>query len=236
MKLHVFTIEGLTEFSQNLQLIKSGVTIDLDKENLFSNINISKHRVDIDLPEFEPTTSKYDFIVSIANILEPIDLRKEFYNTYLWSWLSAYYFDLVCPIIGDKRNPKAEERHILSSENWRRYYRHLIAAPVRLYSELGELAVGYLDGDINVHGEYFEQLASAQEIATSRSIIEAANILFWNSERKSFKHGSRGKDRPGTIRRFARDIIPQFQMTYDLNSMRGQEIVDLLPREFDRWL
>ena len=236
MKLHTFTKEGLSEFSQNLLLIKSGVTIDLDKESLFSNINIKKHRVDIELPEFDQSTSKYDFIVSLTNTLEPIELRKEFYNTYLWSWLSAFYFDLVCPVEGDERSPKAEERHILSSENWRRYYRHLIAAPVRLFTELGELAVCYLKGDINVHGEYFEQLASAQDIATSPGIIEAANILFWDFDRGTFKFGSRGKDRPGTIRRFARDIIPQFQMTYDLNSMSGEEIVDLLPAEFDRWL
>jgi hypothetical protein len=60
--------------------------------------------------------------------------------------------------------------------------------------------------------------------------------LFWDFDKKSFKLGSRGKEKPGTIRRYARDIIPQFQMTYDLNSMHGKEIVDLLPSEFDRWL
>ncbi|MBP7510203.1 MAG: hypothetical protein KA807_20500 [Prolixibacteraceae bacterium] len=236
MRLHTFTNEGLAEFSQNLLLVKTGAATDLDKDNLFSAINIRKYRIDIDLPEFDPLTSKNEFIVTLTRILEPIELRKELYNSYLWSWLSAYYFDLVCPFEVDRRNPKAEERHILSSENWRRYYRHLIAAPVRLYTELGDLAVGYLDGKIDVHGEYFEQLASAQDIATSPGIIEAANILFWDFNGNRFKHGSRGKDKPGTIRRFARDVIPQYQMTYDLNSMRGQEIVSLLPHEFDRWL
>ena len=236
MKLHIFTEDGITEFRQNMNLIKSGTTFDLDKDRLFSGNNVSKYEMDINLPEFNPSTSKYDFIVSLTNTLQPIELRKEFYNSYLWSWLSAFYFDLLCPIEAGIRYPKAEERHILSSENWRRYYRHLIAAPLRLYIELGELSIGYLDGKINVHGEYFEQLASAQDIATSPGIIEAANILFWDPERRSFKHGSRGKDKPGTIRRYARDIIPQFQMTYDLNSMSGQEIVDLLPSEFERWL
>lgn len=236
MKLHTFTKEGIIEFRQNLIEIRSGATNDLDNNRLFSDININKYEIDIDLPDFDPVTSKYDFIVSLTDTLQPIDLRKEFYNSFLWSWLSAFYFDLVCPLEEGIRHPKAEERHILSSENWRRYYRHLIAAPARLYIELGELSVGYLDGSINVHGEYFEQLASTQDIATSPGIIEAANILFWDFERRSFKHGSRGKDRPGTIRRFARDIIPQFQMTFDLNSMSGQEIVNLLPSEFDRWL
>ena len=236
MKLHTFTKEGLLEFQQNLILIKAGATNDLDEERLFTAINNKKHEIDIDLPEFSSTTTKYDFIIALTQALEPIELRRELYNSYLWSWLSAFYFDLVCPLENGFRSPKAEERHILSAENWRRYYRHLIAAPVRLYKELGGLSIGYLDGSINVHGEYFEQLASAQDIATSPGIIEAANILFWNFDKKSFKTGSRGKDKPGTIRRYARDIIPQFQMTYDLNSMNGKEIVELLPPEFKKWL
>ncbi len=236
MKLHTFTEEGINEFRQNLILIKSGAAYDLDKDQLFSEMNVKKYEIDVDLPEFNQGTSKHDFIITLANTFQPIEVHKEFYNSYLWSWLSAFYFDLVCPLDIDVRYPKAEERHILSSENWRRYYRHLIAAPLRLYMELGDLAIGYLDGEINVHGEYFEQLASAQDLATSPGIIDAANILFWDFGRGSFKSGSRGKDRPGTIRRYARDIIPQFQMTYDLNSMNGQQIVDLLPSEFDRWL
>jgi hypothetical protein len=236
MKLYTFTSEGIDEFRKNLILIKSGEATDLDKESLFSAKNIRRYEIDIELPEFNPGTSKRDFIIILTNSLQPLELRKEYYNTFLWSWLTAFYFDLVCPLEEDVRHPKAEERYILSSNDWRRYYRHLIASPLRLYFELGDLSIGYLDGNINVHGEYFEQLASTQDIATSPGIIDASTILFWDFERGTFKHGSRGKDRPGTIRRFARDIIPQFQMTYDLNSMRGQEIVELLPPEFDRWL
>lgn len=89
---------------------------------------------------------------------------------------------------------------------------------------------------IKYFSRLFTILVSAQDIATSPGIIEAANILFWDFDKKSFKLGSRGKDKPGTIRRYARDIIPQVQMTYDLNSMHGKEIVDQLPSEFDRWL
>jgi len=42
------------------------------------------------------------------------------------------------------------------------------------------------------------------------------------------------KDMPGTLYRFI-DVIQQLDLTYDLYSMNGEEILGLLPPEFDRW-
>ena len=49
----------------------------------------------------------------------------------------------------------------------------------------------------------------------------------------NLKRGAAGKG-AGSARRFVR-IIRQYQMTYDLNSMNGKEIVELLPYEFAKW-
>lgn len=38
----------------------------------------------------------------------------------------------------------------------------------------------------------------------------------------------------GSARRLVR-IIRQSQLTYDLNSMNGDQIVEMLPFEFDKW-
>jgi hypothetical protein len=42
------------------------------------------------------------------------------------------------------------------------------------------------------------------------------------------------KSSPGTLLRFI-DIIQQLDLTYDLYSMSGEEILALLPPEFDKW-
>jgi len=235
MKLHILTEEGLTEFRYYLNGLRTGEIADLDRDNLFTeNLSIQFEK-EIEMFDLK-VNSKKEFIIELIEMLKDINLKENYYNVELWSWISVYYFDIVCPKINDLRKPGADDRHILNPDNWQRYYRHLIAAPIRLYLELRELAIGYLDGSPNTHGEFFEQLASSQELATSPSVIEAANILFWDNEKKEFKRGSRGKNKPGTIRRYARDIIPQFQMTYDLNSMSGEEIIELLPDEFSGWL
>lgn len=159
-----------------------------------------------------------------------------FLNVGLWTWLAAFYIDVICPVMGGSRKVLEESKYVLNTEDWRKYHRHLIAAPVRLYSELGDLANIYLVGLPYKHGDMVEQLASRQEIAASRGIIEAATILYWDDERQKIRRGATNHKGPGVLRRFAKDLIPQFQMTYDLNSMSGEQIVDLLPEEFHHWL
>lgn len=123
----------------------------------------------------------------------------------------------------------------MTIDNWKSYYRHLIATPVRLYAELGDLSKFYLFNPPYQFGELEEQFLSRQEIATNKGIIEAAIVLYWDEENKNIKRGARNKSGPGIIRRFTKNIIPQFQMTYDLNSMSGEEILNLLPSEFNIW-
>ena len=131
MKLHVLTSEGINEFRIYLQSVRSGEIDDIDREYLLSETNSKKFGIDIDLPEIN-TNSKKGFIVELCDTLKPIDINKELYNVGLWSWLSVYYFDLVCPFKDGKKKPGADERHILSRDKRRRYYRHIIEAPIRL--------------------------------------------------------------------------------------------------------
>ncbi|MFO7599969.1 MAG: hypothetical protein R6X27_09205 [Candidatus Desulfacyla sp.] len=42
------------------------------------------------------------------------------------------------------------------------------------------------------------------------------------------------KNAPGTLYRFI-DVVQQLDLTYDLYSMTGEQILQLLPNEFDRW-
>ncbi|MFH1977184.1 MAG: hypothetical protein ABIJ52_16800 [Pseudomonadota bacterium] len=42
------------------------------------------------------------------------------------------------------------------------------------------------------------------------------------------------KKTPGTLFRFI-DVIQPLDLTYDLYSMSGKDIIGLLPPEFDKW-
>src|ERR1700732_4450273 len=49
----------------------------------------------------------------------------------LWTWLTLFYFDEVCPPdAGGRRDPKTDEARLVPSlDNYQRFYRHLLLGP-----------------------------------------------------------------------------------------------------------
>lgn len=181
--------------------------------------------------------SKNEIVRYIYDKISRIPGGKLLYDSGMWSWLSAFYFDSICPQRSDGTRKIGEDsRYILNAEEWNKYYRHLLASPTRLLKELNGLSKIYLAGAPDKNGDLHESLASRQEIATCTGVIEAATKLYWDDSKNKVKRGARNKDGRGVLRRFTTSTIPQFQMTYDLNSMNGEQIIKLLPHEYDVWI
>lgn len=164
----------------------------------------------------------------------------------LWTWLSLFYFEELCPP-GKKgqRKPGEDARWIPEGSKAFRYYRHLLAGPFRIYrahKEAPESAAIVLCGALDQPGEIVAQLASRQEIVTNRSLLTAATSLYLNQETGRPKRGVTNKDpttkpargQPGTVLRFV-DIFKQFDVVWDLYTMNPDSILEMLPKEFDRY-
>jgi hypothetical protein len=156
-------------------------------------------------------------------------------NVGLWSWLSLYYFDQVCPVNpSGRRTPGQECRHILDLD-FRRYYRHLLDGPYNVYRLHGERAPLLLYGPLDKISNYYEQLSCRQGFVTNKGVIEAANLLYINPRTGRPKYGPGGTGgKPGTLLRFI-DVVQQLDLTHDLYNMTGEEVLSLLPPEFDEW-
>lgn len=155
----------------------------------------------------------------------------------LWSWLSLFYFNEICQ--KDNNNvykPGALARWVPESKNFQRYYRHLLAGPYRIYkahSDQPERALALLCGSIQKPGDLVEQLASRMELVTNKALINVSTELYYDDTGKKLKKGAGGKG-PGSPRRLA-DLINQLNLTYDLYAMNSDEIVALLPSEFNKF-
>jgi hypothetical protein len=237
IELRQFNEDGINAFGQFLSEMKTSVINSLPigflTDEKYSVVVTGNITIDI-----QEDITKKDLILYLHTKTKNIVMDNLYYRPGLWSWIAAAYIDVLCPQKQDgSRVPKSNDRYILNTNSWNRYYRHLIASPVRLYNELSnkELAEFYLSGPPHIQGDIFEQLASRQEIATVEGILEAAINLYWDQDKIKPKVGAADKNSPGTVRRFVGSVLPQFQMTYDINSMSGEEIFDLLPSEFDIW-
>lgn len=189
--------------------------------------------------EIEPREfpNKYSIAIYLHDLFLKADLSDVVSDKGLWCWLSLYYFEQLCPRErGGKYKPGARARWIPEVNNFRRYYRHLLAGPYRIYyfhRDNPENAMALLCGEIHKQGDLIEQLASRQELITNRNLMEAVTKLYYNPKTDKNKRGAGGKG-AGSPRRLS-EVIDQFNLTWDLYSMTSQEFIDLLPSEFDRF-
>ena len=61
-------------------------------------------------------------------------------------------------------------------------------------------------------------------------IIRALYQLYWDVDANAVKKGAGGEG-PGSIMH-VRDLIPQFDLTYDICDLQADQLIGMLPRDF----
>jgi hypothetical protein len=184
-------------------------------------------------------SNRYEFGRDLAmklNALEPAAISND---RGLWTWLSLYFFDQLCPLGADgKRKLDKQYRYVLSGD-YRHYYRHLVRTPWQLSRDHGPnsrfLLMATSDGadPLRRHGDILEQLGGTQSIIRSRPIIAEASRLYADPLTGRPKKGAAGKG-GGSIRRFAR-VLRQLDLTFDPELMPSGGLGAILPVEFAGW-
>ncbi|RME59430.1 hypothetical protein D6779_04290 [Candidatus Parcubacteria bacterium] len=181
-----------------------------------------------------PSSSRLEaarFLLNITDSVPELHLER---NRGFWAWISLYYFDCLCPASSAGRHSPGETaRWIPDNNNFRKYYRHLLLGPWRLYSlyrDEPEIIAPLLSNPLHKPGEFYEQIVSRQELITNPSILRVIRKIYWDSGTGKPKKGAASKSK-GSIRRLA-DVVQQFSRTYDLFDMPTEAIIGLLPAEF----
>jgi len=229
-----FNEEGINEFERIISEIRNSNMKNIPEDLLYDEQYSETHEpvINVERVDYKNKNELVPYLVSQLNL----KLNKQLYfDKGMWTWLSAFFFNNICPADGNgKRKVNETAFYILRDpRNYTKYYRHLLAYPCRLYSELAESSKIFLIGTFQKRGEITEQFGAYQEIALNKGILDAANQMYWDNVSGNLKKGAAGKG-GGSARRFVR-IIRQYQLTYDLNSMQGNQIVSLLPSEFAKW-
>jgi hypothetical protein len=231
--LRSLTDAGLQEFRRCLQDLRLGDITSLPTE-LLNDARLTKKEGDILVADVR-VSSKLDLATYLTEKIDLAGTPDLLYNTGMWSWLAVVFFNQICPDCS-AGGVKQDYRYILERD-YRHRHRHLIAGPVRLYLAHGAHGARLLlSHPVHVLGEFTEQLASRQYIAANSGLMQAAAVLYWDERTKTQKKGAAPNERrPGTLRRFI-DVVEQFDTTYDTYAMTGDQVVSLLPAEFNSWL
>jgi hypothetical protein len=173
----------------------------------------------------------------LNDLIETSNITLPEQDRGLWAWLTLLHFDAVCPADGHgNRSPQGEARLLPLLDNHQRFYRHLLLGPfliTRAHRDNPERALAFLNQTLWEPGEIVEQLASRKELVTNPAVAEAATRLYVDQATNTFKRGSGSKTK-GAPRRLA-SLLNQLDLTWYLYGMSTDEILALLPKEFDRF-
>jgi hypothetical protein len=240
MDLRKFTDKGLERFRGYLRELREGSVAE-PPFHLLTDSEFSKPvqgGVQLEPTRFQ---SRLDLARYLDQAMEEVPERpdKLAADVHLWSWISLFYFDQVSPANDSRRRkPGRDYRHILEP-GYPNGHRHLLAGAYLVYTVYGwgeELSRLLLYKALSVESRFHHQIVARQNLITNRGIMEALHILYHDDVKNKPKRVPKMNDyEPGSLYRFV-GVIQQLDLTYDLYSMSGPEIVSLLPEEFSHWI
>ncbi|MHA7836108.1 MAG: hypothetical protein ACX98W_01460 [bacterium] len=233
MKVRLLTNKGMELFEAYLGELRSGSTRAPDKNLLTDEATSEAATGDADLA-LRSFKTRFEAAEYLADALKSSEPAERDHGRGLWSWLSLFYFDEICPPQSDGRRAPGESYRHIPSTHWRHYHRHLLLGPYRILTICGEKGRIMLTNEFGTHGDFAEQLASRQELIVNRSLMELVDRLYFDESSQKAKKGAATGKKPGTLRRLI-DLINQLDLTYDLYAMTSYEMEALLPAEFDRF-
>jgi hypothetical protein len=230
-KLRRLNAKGIEEFRGFLQRIRDGEEFQASPAVLYIDDHSQRLPRAIEI-ESRTFASKFQAAEYLAGILSEVPAPAD--DAGLWSWLALFYFDQLSPVdAAGKRRPREDYHYIPSTEGWHRG-RHLLAGPYKLFTMHGRNARLLLHPPVHQHGAFIYDLGFRRDLITNRGLIEAIDLLYWDAKRNRPRRGATTTSRPGNLRRLI-TVIQQLDFNYDLYGMRADEILRLLPPEFDAW-
>ena len=242
MKIRRFTKQGHDEFKslyRELVLsienkngnIKNGYTKNLkqkikDMQGRKDNSVEVERSQDISIRNF---STSYELGVHLTEVLKDLSYNDIQADAEMWDWLSLYYFNVV---FSEKMRGYSELRYILN-QDWKLIFRHLIRTPWFCVQYYGKYSKLLLCEDPFRAIDWLEQYIKNREIREFKTLIKICYEMYFDKKNDKYRP-STSKGKPGGLFRL-RDKINQYFRVYDLWHMNAQEIIDLLPKEFDNY-
>ncbi len=226
------TTEGTEQFEAFLVSLKSDPTLDAPMELLTGSKSSSAIDAEVEA-EARELHSRLEVAEYLNRILR-IDATNLRTDGGFWTWLALCWFETLCPSQNGRWQPGNSSRWIADLENPRKACQHILAGPYqvfRAHRDEPTRALALLCGLPQQLGVLVTLIASRPSLVTCKAVVGAATRLYYDSSKGRNRTGLTGKG-PGSPRRFA-DILSQLDLTWDLHSLTTEELLALLPPEFD---
>lgn len=181
----------------------------------------------------------------LADRLAPLGNAAIADNYGLWSWLGMFYLEQAAGRDTDGRLQisVSDVPYVIDPQSDRRgdsqSHRNRLLAAWDIYTRHGDArARGLLSHPVSGMEQLADRLLGALEAYRAPGVMDLANRLYTDPatgmQKPGIASGGRNQKPPGGIARL-RDVLDQLYMTYDVYGMTAEQLLALLPPEFDRW-
>jgi len=234
--LRRFNDAGIAEFVRRIELLRAGGTAAID-EDLVTDGKLTEPivpEVPLERPGFRTKRDAGEYLsgrTRAARTTYGADDRG------LWTWLSAWHWDAVCPVReGGRRKVLNPYHYVLGYGHAQNSKQHLLRAAIFIY-EAWPTNKLLLDSPACSLTRIVQDVTTRLFLARLRGMGELLDMLY--------RDPVTGKQKPGAVDfRAARAgnlsnrlpaRIRQLEVTHDLTNLTAEQLLNLLGEEFRQW-
>lgn len=233
MKLRRLTDSGIEQFRIYLAKARENpnTVVPVELLNDDTHTKLIKPGVEIEPQIFD---TRADASTYFHAKLETFNVDQLNTDAGLWTWLSLFYFDQVCPVVNGRRTVRNDYTYVFEPGNMRHFYRHLLYVSWRAKVVAPEHSRLLLWSTVNVMDKVTTEIMKRLFLTRIPCIFEVLDRIYWDDSTGRPIQGIVGsKTTAGDLTHRFPTRLRQLEKTYDLYSLNADQIIELLGNEFE---
>lgn len=231
-----FNDAGIAEFLRRIESLRGGGEAEID-DALVNDASLTQPIVPEVLLERPIFKTKRDAGAYLSERTRAVRASHGDNDRGLWTWLSAWHWNAVCPIREDgRRKVLAPYNYVFGHLFEKRKSQHLLAVAVRLFEEAPRSRL-LLDTPAHSLTALVEQVSTRLQMTRIRGFFDLLDLLYFDPSSGRAKPGVVDPNgvRPGDLRHRLPARIRQLEVTHDLTNLTAEQLLNLLGDEFRQW-
>lgn len=234
--LRRFTAAGIAEFVRRIETLRSGGQAEID-DGLVTDPELTESivpEVPLQRPAFKTKRDAGAYLSERTRAARAV-LGDD--DRGLWTWLSAWHWDAVCPVREGGRRKVLGPYHYVYGHGFHRLrQQHLFAVSTMLF----EVAAGnhlLLETPVNSLTKVVQTVSTRLGLLRNKGVVDLLDSLYWDRANHCAKPGVADPRvvRPGDLGTRLPNRLRQLEVTHDLTNLTAEQLLNLLGDEFRQW-
>ncbi len=230
-----FNSAGISEFRNYLAKCRQNPELPLPLELLEDHRYTSGLTAVLEATP-EKFVTKADAAIYLTQLLDPLPEADVAENAGLWTWLTLFFFDQVCPPVESQHVVKNDYHYIFEPKNSRHFYRHLLFVSWRALQLSQTHNRLILRSRLHILDSVTTEIMKRLFFTRIPCMFEVLDRLYWDDKKQAPRRSivTPRTINAGDLRHRLPIRIRQLECTYDLQSLNADQLIELLGEEFLR--